>query len=85
MSNEPPKPASQNPPPEKTDTAHRRRPPAWALTLMTWLIGLLTFAAGVGWIIYNRVVNFAEVPYFAIPLVICVPVIVAVAFRNLWD
>jgi hypothetical protein len=25
------------------------------------------------------------VPYFAIPLVLCVPVIVAVAFRNIWD
>jgi hypothetical protein len=25
------------------------------------------------------------VPYFAIPLVLCVPVIVAVAFRKIWD
>jgi hypothetical protein len=26
-----------------------------------------------------------EVPYFAIPLVLTVPVIAAVAFRNMWD
>ncbi|MDR0480693.1 MAG: hypothetical protein LBG66_02265 [Gallionellaceae bacterium] len=70
-------PPSENPP--------RRRPPAWAITLMTWLVGLLTFALGVGWIIYDHVVNFAEIPYFAIPLVLSVPVIVAVTFRNFWD
>lgn len=62
----------------------RKRPPLWVLNTMTALVGLLTLAAGVGWVIYKSVVDL-EIPYFAIPLVMCVPVIVAVAFRNIWD
>jgi hypothetical protein len=54
------------------------------LNVLTALVGVATLAAGVGWLVYSWVVDL-EVPYFAIPLVLCMPVIVAVAFRNCWD
>ncbi|WP_414718632.1 hypothetical protein [Trinickia sp.] len=54
------------------------------MNVLTALVGLATLAAGVGWLVYNWLVHL-EVPYFAIPLVLCMPVIVAVAFRNCWD
>ena len=54
------------------------------LTILTWLVAMVTLGAGVGWLVYSYYVDL-EVPYFAIPLVMCVPVIVAVAFRNMWD
>ncbi|AET91221.1 MULTISPECIES: hypothetical protein [Caballeronia] len=54
------------------------------LNVLTALIGLATLALGVGWLIYTWIVHL-EIPYFAIPLVLTVPVIVAVAFRNCWD
>jgi hypothetical protein len=62
----------------------RKPPPAWVLNTLTALVGILTLSAGIGWIVYEQVVN-RDIPYFAIPLVLCVPVIAAVAFRNLWD
>jgi len=62
----------------------RKQPPTWLLNTLTALVGVLTLALGIGWIVYKWVVDM-EVPYFAIPLVMCVPVIVAVAFRNMWD
>jgi len=62
----------------------RKRPPTWLLNLLTALVGVLTLGIGVGWLIYSWKVDL-EIPYFAIPLVLCVPVIVAVAFRNIWD
>ncbi len=68
--------------PEKTP--NRRRPPTWVLNVLTALIGIATLAAGIGWLVYSWVVDL-EIPYFAIPLVLCVPVIAAVAFRNCWD
>lgn len=66
------------------EPAGKRPPPTWVLNTLTALVGLITLAAGVGWVIYKSVVDL-EIPYFAIPLVMCVPVIVAVAFRNIWD
>lgn len=54
------------------------------LNVLTALVGVGTLAAGVGWLIYSWMTDL-EVPYFAIPLVLCVPVIAAVAFRNCWD
>ncbi len=54
------------------------------LNVLTALVGVGTLAAGVGWLIYSWTTDL-EVPYFAIPLVLCVPVIAAVAFRNCWD
>jgi len=54
------------------------------INVLTALVGIATLAAGVGWMVYNYLVNL-EIPYFAIPLVLTVPVIVAVAFRNCWD
>ncbi len=54
------------------------------LNVLTALVGIVTLAAGIGWLVYSWFVDL-EVPYFAIPLVMCVPVIVAVAFRNCWD
>ncbi|MCX5540538.1 hypothetical protein M3A49_13710 [Paraburkholderia sp. CNPSo 3076] len=54
------------------------------LNLLTALVGIATLGAGVGWLVYTWFVDL-EVPYFAIPLVLCVPVIAAVAFRNCWD
>ncbi|MGA7782800.1 MAG: hypothetical protein WCA85_34520 [Paraburkholderia sp.] len=62
----------------------RRRPSNTTLNILTWLVALATLGAGVGWLVYSYYVDL-EVPYFAIPLVMCVPVIVAVAFRNIWD
>ncbi|GJH10898.1 hypothetical protein CBA19CS11_18690 [Caballeronia novacaledonica] len=54
------------------------------LNVLTALIGIATLALGVAWLIYTWIVHL-EIPYFAIPLVLTVPVIVAVAFRNCWD
>jgi hypothetical protein len=62
----------------------RKRLSNRTLTILTWLVALATLGAGVGWLVYSYFVDM-EVPYFAIPLVMCVPVIVAVAFRNMWD
>ena len=70
--------------PDKEETSAVRRLPPWALNTLTALVGLLVLGAGIGWIVYERVVNL-EIPYFGIPLVLCVPVIAAVAFRNYWD
>jgi hypothetical protein len=67
-----------------TDQRPRKRPSNRTLTILTWLVAVATLGAGVGWLVYSYVVDM-EVPYFAIPLVLCVPVIVAVAFRNMWD
>jgi len=62
----------------------RKPPPTWLLNLLTALVGIVTLVAGIGWVVYSWVVD-KEIPYFAIPLVVTVPVIVAVAFRNIWD
>ena len=44
--------------------------------------GILTFILGLAWLIYSYMVDL-EAPYFAIPLVFSVPVIVAVTIRAL--
>jgi len=54
------------------------------VNVLTALVGVATLLAGIGWMVYDYAVNL-EVSYFAIPLVLTVPVIVAVAFRNCWD
>ncbi|KMY86267.1 hypothetical protein BUMB_05597c [Candidatus Paraburkholderia calva] len=54
------------------------------LNVLTALVGIVTPALGIGWLIYSWTVDL-EVPYFTIPLVLTVPVIVAVAFRNCWE
>jgi Na+/glutamate symporter len=77
----PMKPSSVQEPKQKS---RRKPPPPWLLNTMTALVGILTLALGVGWLIRSWIVDM-EIPYFAIPLVMCVPVIVAVAFRNFWD
>nr|WP_322092640.1 hypothetical protein [Paraburkholderia bannensis] len=87
--NAPMKPSSaQEPGQESRPTAgkenRRKPPPPWLLNTLTALVGILTLALGVGWLIRSWIVDM-EIPYFAIPLVMCVPVIVAVAFRNFWD
>jgi len=74
--------AAMNPSPENKPA--RKQPPKWLLNTLTALVGVLTLALGIGWIVYKWVVDL-EIPYFAIPLVMCVPVITAVAFRNIWD
>lgn len=71
-----------NPAPKQE--SKRKRPPTWVLNTLTALVGVVTLGIGVGWLIYSWVVDM-EIPYFAIPLVLTFPVIVAVAFRNLWD
>lgn len=71
-----------NPAPQKEPK--RKPPPTWLLNTLTALVGIVTLAIGVGWLIRSWIVDL-EIPYFAIPLVLCVPVIAAVAFRNLWD
>ena len=65
--------------PQSAKTPVKKGPSRRTLNILSFLVGLLTFAGGVAWVIY------AELPMFAIPLVICVPVIAAVAFRNCWD
>ena len=67
-----------------TDQRSRKRPSNRTLTILTWLVAIATLGEGVGWLVYSYFVDM-DVPYFAIPLVLCVPVIVAVAFRNIWD
>lgn len=62
----------------------RRCPSDRAMNTVAAIVGLVTLAIGVGWLIYERVVNL-EVPYFAIPLVLTVPVIAAAAVRCIWD
>ncbi|WP_042303094.1 hypothetical protein [Paraburkholderia kururiensis] len=62
----------------------RWRPSNLVLNILTALVGLATLGAGIGWLVYSWVVDL-EVPYFAIPLVLSVPVIAAVAFRNCFD
>lgn len=62
----------------------RKGPSKRTLNVLTALVGGGTLAAGIGWLVYSWKTDL-EVPYFAIPLVLCVPVIVAVAFRNCWD
>jgi len=69
--------------PTRDPHAHKR-PSKRTLNVLTALVGAGTLAAGVGWLVYSWKTDL-EVPYFAIPLVLCVPVIVAVAFRNCWD
>ena len=67
----------------KEETPRQRMSPRM-LNVLTALIGIGTLALGVAWLIYTWIVHL-EVPYFAIPLVLTVPVIAAVAFRNCWD
>jgi Na+/glutamate symporter len=69
--------------PSSKEQSKKRMSPAMLNTL-TALIGIATLAAGIGWLVYSWVVDL-EVPYFAIPLVMTVPVIVAVAFRNCFE
>lgn len=71
----------------KTPTSEqrpRKAPSKRTLNVLTALVGVTTLAAGIGWLVYSWTTDL-EVPYFAIPLVLCVPVIAAVAFRNCWD
>ncbi|KAA0091758.1 hypothetical protein [Trinickia soli] len=71
----------------KTPTSEqrpRKTPSKRTLNVLTALVGVTTLAAGIGWLVYSWTTDL-EVPYFAIPLVLCVPVIAAVAFRNCWD
>lgn len=70
--------------PLPNEPKHRRRPSDTVLNLIAVFAGLATFAAGAGWVIYSWVVD-REAPYFAIPLVFSVPVIVAIAIRSFWD
>jgi hypothetical protein len=65
--------------PEPTEKRARKRPSNLVLNLLTVLVGLGVLAAGVAYLILN------DTPVFAIPLVVTVPVIAAVAFRNCWD
>lgn len=62
----------------------KKQPSKLVLNIMTALVGIITLLLGIGWLVYTYIVD-AEVPYFAIPLIMCVPVIAAVAFRNIWD
>ncbi|MGO4327544.1 hypothetical protein AB4Z48_10770 [Cupriavidus sp. 2TAF22] len=61
-----------------------RRPSERMLNVLAVLVGLLTLILGIAWLIYTHYVD-REVPMFAIPLVLSMPVIVAAAFRCLWD
>jgi apolipoprotein N-acyltransferase len=66
------------------DPRPHKRPSKRMLTALTFLVGFATLGLGIAWLVYSWIVD-REVPYFAIPLVLTVPVIVAVAFRNCWD
>jgi len=69
--------------PDTHDKA-RRQPSKLVLNIAAVLVGLITFAIGMAWLIYSWIVD-REAQYFAIPLVFSVPVIVAVAVRSFWD
>ncbi|WP_098556015.1 MULTISPECIES: hypothetical protein [Burkholderia] len=69
--------------PDSNDKAGRQ-PSKLAVNIAAVLVGVITFAIGVAWLIYSWVVD-REAQYFAIPLVFSVPVIVAVAVRSFWD
>jgi len=70
--------------PTSSKESSRRRLSKRSLNVLSALVGIGTLALGVGWLIYSWIVDL-EVPYCAIPLVLTVPVIAAVAFRNMWD
>ncbi|WP_246795683.1 hypothetical protein [Burkholderia perseverans] len=67
-----------------TESDKPRRLSTRTLNLIAVLAGIVTFAIGAGWVIYSYIVD-REAPYFAIPLVFSVPVIVAIAIRSIWD
>ncbi|MGN7981075.1 hypothetical protein [Burkholderia sp. 22313] len=67
-----------------TNDKTRRQPSKLVLNIAAVLVGLITFAIGVAWLIYSWIVD-RDAQYFAIPLVFSVPVIVAVAVRSFWD
>lgn len=73
--------AMNTPTPEKR---MRKGPSKRTLNVLTALVGVGTLIVGIGWLVYSWKTDL-EVPYFAIPLVLCFPVIAAVAFRNCWD
>ena len=65
---------------DSTSEQPRRKQPSKAmLNFLTVLVGLAVLGVGLAYLILN------EVPVFAIPLVVTMPVIAAVAFRNIWD
>ncbi|ACR29822.1 hypothetical protein [Burkholderia glumae] len=67
-----------------TEPDKPRRLSTRTLNLIAVLAGIATFAIGAAWVIYSYLVD-REAPYFAIPLVFSVPVIVAIAIRSIWD
>ncbi|WP_070107842.1 hypothetical protein [Burkholderia plantarii] len=67
-----------------TESDKPRRLSTRTLNLIAVLAGIITFAIGAGWVIYSYILD-REAPYFAIPLVFSVPVIVAIAIRSIWD
>ncbi len=62
----------------------KRRPSTRTQNLIAIVAGVTTFLIGAGWVIHSYIVD-REAPYFAIPLVFSVPVIVAVTIRSFWD
>ncbi|WP_454725001.1 MULTISPECIES: hypothetical protein [Cupriavidus] len=62
----------------------QKRPSDRTLNVLSVLVGLATLALGIAWLLYKRYVDL-DLPYFAIPLVLTIPVIVAAAFRSFWD
>jgi Na+/glutamate symporter len=76
-------PAQLSPSPQP-EGSPSKGPSKVVINVLTVLVGLILLAIGIGWIIYSWVVN-KEIPYFGIPLIMTVPVIGAVAFRNCWD
>jgi hypothetical protein len=65
--------------PPSTKGRDRKRPSNLMLNCLTVLVGLVTFGAGLAWLISKGT------PISGIPFVVCVPVVAAVAFRNCWD
>jgi hypothetical protein len=57
----------------------RKQPSHGVLLFWTFVVGIVVFLLGLAFLIYSGT------PIFAIPLVVSVPVIAAVAFRNMWD
>jgi hypothetical protein len=60
-------------------TQKRKQPSHGVLLFWTFVVGIVVFLLGLAFLIYSGT------PIFAIPLVVSVPVIAAVAFRNMWD
>jgi hypothetical protein len=66
-----------------TDRWPRKGPPNRTLKWLSFLVAVCIFGLGIGVLVYDDLVNH-DVPMVAIPIVLAVPVVAAIVFRNIW-